>query len=276
MTIYKKKIILITGDEIRHNYFYQMLFKDQRFEIVKCYAEEGSNSLEVRTFSNTESSDIEKKHVLDRKNSEIEYFSKYIDIDSFNNPVFKKIPLKAINNSDVIDEIIQIKPDILACYGSSLINSNLLNIFEGKFLNVHLGLSPYYRGSGTNIWPLINNQVDMVGLTFMYIDAGIDTGEIIHQVRADIFAGDTPHMIGNRLIKKMTIIYSDIIANLANLKTMKQPKNIENFLYKKKDFNQEACEKLYKNFSNQMIDKYLQNYSEKDLPFIVQNPLINN
>ena len=42
----------------------------------------------------------------------------------------------------------------------------------------------------------------MVGATFMYIDAGIDTGEIIHQIRADIVIGDSPHSIGNRLIKK--------------------------------------------------------------------------
>ena len=32
----------------------------------------------------------------------------------------------------------------------------------------------------------------MVGATFMYIDPGIDTGEIIHQSR-DIVIGDSPH-----------------------------------------------------------------------------------
>ena len=54
-------------------------------------------------------------------------------------------------------------------------------MFSRKFLNVHLGLSPYYRGSGTNVWPLINTEPDMVGAT-LCIDAGIDNGEIIHQI----------------------------------------------------------------------------------------------
>ena len=112
------------------------------------------------------------------------------------------------------------KPDLLVCYGSSLIKSDLLRKFEGRFLNVHLGLSPYYRGSGTNVWPLINIEPDMVGATFMYIDAGIDTGKIIHQIRADVYLGDSPHTIGNRLIRKMTSTYAEIVCNFNDLEPL--------------------------------------------------------
>ena len=173
-----------------------------------------------------------------------------------------------INNDDIVTEIIDLKPDLLVCYGSSLVKSKLLEEFEGRFLNVHLGLSPYYRGSGTNVWPLINNEPDMVGATFMYIDAGIDTGEIIHQIRADIFIGDSPHSIGNRLIRKMTSAYSDLIANFKSLERAEQP-SAEGKLYFAKDFDQDACRRLYDSFSEGLIENYLN--SDKKLEYIVSN-----
>ena len=62
-------------------------------------------------------------------------------------------------------------------------------------------MSPYYRGSGTNFWPFVNNELQFIGATFMHIDEGVDTGEIIHQIRANIFHDDNIHQIGNRLIR---------------------------------------------------------------------------
>ena len=56
-------------------------------------------------------------------------------------PVF--IKKGEINDSLIVSRIIDLNPDLLVCYGSSLIKSELLEIFKGKFINVHLGLSPY-------------------------------------------------------------------------------------------------------------------------------------
>src|SRR5690606_10372264 len=102
----------------------------------------------------------------------------------------------------------------------SLIREPLLSAFQGRFLNVHLGLSPYYRGSGTNFWPLVNGEPEFVGATFMHIDAGVDTGEVIHQIRARIFPGDTPHQIGNRLIADMARVYAALIRDFDRLERM--------------------------------------------------------
>ena len=81
-----------------------------------------------------------------------------------------------INNIHIVKKILKLNPDLLICYGSSLINSVLLEKFKERFINVHLGLSPYYRGAGTNIWPLINLEPQYVGAPFMFIDARVDTG----------------------------------------------------------------------------------------------------
>lgn len=267
-------VVILTGNELRHKFFFQVLINDSRFNIIKCFAEDASQSLEARIFSNKNSSEIEKKHVLNRKKSEKEFFSSYIKNKNFYDNIFKVISSGSVNNKVVVDEIISCNPDIIVSFGCSLIKSKLLKIYKNKFLNVHLGLSPYYRGSGTNVWPLINNEIEMVGLTFMYIDEGIDTGKIIHQKRAEIYEGDDPHMIGNRLIRDMAYIYSDIIANFEMMHGFNQISADKEYLYTKKDFDEYACNKLYKNFSDGIVENYIENYKKINFLPIIENPIL--
>ena len=261
------RIAILTGSEIRHEYFRRKIASNENISVVGCFCEGDEKSLERRVRANDDSSSIEIKHVEARLQSESDFFGDYIAVSAdVSKPTL--IPKGAINDTKIVNQIIDLNPDILVCYGSSLINSELLAKFEGRFLNVHLGLSPYYRGSGTNVWPLINEEPDMVGATFMFIDAGIDTGEIIHQIRADIFLGDGPHTIGNRLIRKMANTYADIIINFKSLVKERQP-IAEGKVYLQRDFNSEACVKLYDNFKNGMIENHLS--TNKSLPYIVIN-----
>ena len=262
-------VLILTGNETRHKYFRTKMALDKRINVLSSYCEGVEKSLQTRTESNPEASIIELMHVDARTQAEDDFFGISLKAmkDLSNSKVIKK---GEINNPQIVEEITSLDADVIVCYGSSLIKSELLEIYKDKFLNVHLGLSPYYRGSGTNVWPLINEEPDMVGATFMFIDSGIDTGEIIHQVRADIFLGDSPHSIGNRLIAKMTDVYCDIVANFEHLTREAQPIS-DGKLYYKKDFNKNACEKLYKNFSNCMIRDFIEQVDVEKLPYIVEN-----
>ena len=104
----------------------------------------------------------------------------------------------------------------------------------------------------------------------MFIDEGIDTGRIIHQIRPEIYLGDSPHSIGNRLIRKMTEVYAEIIVNFDKLSNEKQPKE-KGRLYKIKEFDGVACENLYKNLQSDMLINHLKMVSEIKEPYIVKN-----
>lgn len=268
-----KKVIILTGNETRHKYFKSRLSIDDRFNVMCSYCEGNQKSLANRIKLSPEASQIEKLHVEARTQSEIDFFSSYIDAskDLSKSKVIKK---GEINNTDIVNQILNLNPDLLVCYGSSLIKSKLLSVFKGRFLNVHLGLSPYYRGAGTNVWPLINFEPELVGATFMHIDSGIDTGKVFHQIRADFMLGDSPHSIGNRLIKKMTDTYCEIIDKFNFLHNEKQI-NYSGKLYYIKDFDYKACKKLYDNLQNGMIFKYLKNKKERTLPKIIKNRGLN-
>ena len=77
------------------------------------------------------------------------------------------------------------KPDVIIVYGTGIIKGPILE-YTNKIINIHLGMSPYYNGAGTNWWPMYNEEFEFVGTTVHYLDAGVDTGDILGQTRASI------------------------------------------------------------------------------------------
>ena len=270
----KKKIIILTGSEIRHKYFKQYLANDNRFKVLKTYCEGLQRSLKKIISESKISSNLQKKHLEIRDIYEEIFFMDYIkNTNDHSNSLF--IPKGNINSEQIVKEIESLNPDLLICYGSSLIKSSLLKNFKNRFLNAHLGISPYYKGSGTNIFPIINKEFDMLGATFMHIDEGIDTGKVIHQFRSEILIGDNPHTIGNRIIKKMTNIFTDLIVNFDNLQNKRQIK-VKGKTYYRKDFNNKVCKKLYYNLSSKNILEFINNKKKTSTKKIIENRLLIN
>ena len=164
-----------------------------------------------------------------------------------------------ISTDECLKEVKKLKPDLIAVYGSSIIKGKILKEFRSKIINAHLGLSPYYRGSGTNIFPFVNKEIEYVGVTFMYLDEGIDTGRIIHQIRPDIKFNDNVHDIGNKLILKMFEYYKRLIINFKKIKIKKSiiNNNNNNKYYKRKDFSAKTIKILNKNLKSGLIRDYL-------------------
>ena len=266
-----KRIVILTGSELRHTYFRKKISISDKILVLKTFCEGIEKSLQSRVKSNKNSSEIELLHVESRTKSELDYFGDYInETEDFSNPEF--IKKGSINDNQVVEQIYNLNPDLIICYGSSIIKSSLLDDFKGRFLNVHLGLSPYYRGSGTNVWPIIDDRLDLIGATFMYIDKGIDTGQVIHQIQAKIFLGDGPHSIGNRLIKDMTEEFKKIIIGFDNLTPEKQVKSTTDKFVKRSDFNKEACENLYKGL-NDKISNFLINGASSEIQLVTNKGL---
>lgn len=260
------RIAILTGDERRHRFVRSAIAADSRFTTVAAICEGTEKSLGARTAANPNAGRLEQLHVAARDQSEQDFFGV---LPPETVPLIN-IPKGRINDDAVVARIKDLNCDLLVCFGSSLICSDLLKVYEGRFLNVHLGLSPYYRGSGTNVWPMVNRELHMVGATFMLIDAGIDTGTILHQIRAEVFLGDGPHTIGNRLIKNVAAVYSDVIASFDRL-TDETQLQADGRLYKQADWNEDAARRLYQNFKGGMVEDHLTRFVEADHPPIISN-----
>ena len=98
-----------------------------------------------------------------------------------------------INTKEVYDFTNKLSPDLIIVSGTSLIKQLLLDIpaIIG-IINLHTGLSPYVKG-GPNCtnWCIANNDWHLVGNTIMWINAGIDSGNIITTERIDIRNSDS-------------------------------------------------------------------------------------
>lgn len=235
--------MILTGSELRHEYFIRKLEEEYRLDIVLAVQEGQEKSLETYVKSKKAVSEIELAHVTARNQSEIDFFQDYV-LGNEKRSKSLQVPKGQVNSADCVSKIKSSNPDLIVCFGASIINSELLRLFKGKFLNVHLGLSPYYRGSGTNVWPIINQEPHLVGCTFMHMDEGVDTGQVIHQLRAKFFLGDSPHSIGNRLIKRMVKVCATILVNFDKLKEVSTIVE-KSRVYKQADFDEVACIRLY-------------------------------
>lgn len=272
-----KKVVILTGSELRHSFFRKAFGLNSGIDVLKSYCEFTSGCLAKVIDNESCGASVQIKHLEKRSLSETDFFGSFVEYTpDLSNPEF--VAYGAINADTNVQEIIALNPDVIVSYGCSLIKEPLVKAFEGRFVNVHLGLSPYYRGGGTNFWPLVNKEPEYVGATFMHIDLGVDTGDIIHQIRARCFADDNTHQIGNRLISDMAGVFMELIINFDNLEKMIQPERSESDrYYRSRDFTPEATHTVYQNFDAGMVKEYLHDYEERvrNVPLVVNPVLVN-
>ena len=106
-------------------------------------------------------------------------------------PATKIIDVENINSPVVFDFTKEINPDLIIVSGTSLIKEQLLKLKPTiGIINLHTGLSPYIKG-GPNCtnWCIATKQFHLIGNTIMWIDKGIDTGNIITTALTS-FTGD--------------------------------------------------------------------------------------
>lgn len=73
--------------------------------------------------------------------------------------------------------------DYYVVFGSSYIKGDLIDfLISQKAVNIHMGTSPYYRGSSCNFWAMEDGNADYVGATLHRLSKGLDSGDIIRTV----------------------------------------------------------------------------------------------
>tara|TARA_Y100001958_G_C21151557_1_gene487612 strand:+ start:151 stop:951 length:801 start_codon:yes stop_codon:yes gene_type:complete len=244
-------IIILTTDQIRHKFFINYLFKQKEFNIIACFVEKNLHDHYHKKISK-----LQKKHFNIRLKKEKKFFSKYSKIKLKN---FFFIQPKQISKSRKFSNYLRMKNyDYVVSFGCSIIGDDLLKINRQKFINIHLGLSPYYLGSGTNFWPFVNNELQFLGATIMRTEKKIDKGKILHQIRPDIKKDNDIHDVGNQIIYKIVKDLKFVLKNQFKLKNkIFRFTKYKTKTYKRKHFDDQSLEKAYKNIEYGMIKDYL-------------------
>ena len=272
MTYYKRRVIILTSDSMRHKFFYSRLINEKSIKVEACFSEKTKSSKDSLyvDFDN-----IKSIHFNERARVEEDFFKDYVK-DNFNPDMWHSIGRGDINKKEFIGKLKKINPDLILCYGCSIISENVIEEFRNKILNVHLGLSPYYLGSATNFHPLVCEKPELIGYTLMYIDKGIDTGRIIHQARPRINIYDNSHHVGCKIIKDMTATYINLVKNFSKIEEKEQPSFENSIVCMRKDTTVETVNKMYLNLKNGMFLRYLKEKKRRDAlhPIIQQSVLL--
>ena len=108
-------------------------------------------------------------------------------------------PEKVRNNTEFIEEIKSLQPDVICvvAYGK-ILPKEILEIPKLGCINVHGSLLPKYRGAAPIQWAVINGE-KVTGITTMYMDVGMDTGDMILKEEVEIGKDETTGELWDRL-----------------------------------------------------------------------------
>lgn len=124
------------------------------------------------------------------------------------------VEIPHINHPDVLALTEQHNPDIIAVFGTSLIRGSLLEKGRLGIVNLHGGLSPNYRGADCTFWALYNGEPNQVGCTLHFIDAGIDTGNLIAHICPEVREEDDELTLFWRSVRDSAEVYAELLERL--------------------------------------------------------------
>jgi folate-dependent phosphoribosylglycinamide formyltransferase PurN len=171
-----------------------------------------------------------------------------------------------INSPELREFLKSIKPDIIAVLGNSVIKPEMISLPSAAMINIHSGLSPYYRGTWSYGWPVVNREPEYIGVTVHHVNAGIDTGDIIFQTRPLLKKDDDLNSIFLRVIAEGIELMVKAIAEISNkgdIVSHQQP-TCTGRLYQTKDFDSGVARTCLKNLEDGLISEYLSGKEGRD------------
>jgi methionyl-tRNA formyltransferase len=254
------RAIVLTSTFLRHQHAVNRLA--QRVDVVGVWQEQKSFVPERYATDAAEEAVI-AKHFAARDASERTWFAADATLRVAASRVHRVGP-NGCNAGEQIDVMRSASPDVVFVFGTGLLTRELIDCFPASIINLHLGVSPYYRGAGTNFWPLVNGEPELVGATIHCLDAGIDSGPMLAHVRPEMHVTDGPHDVGNRAIAAAAERLPGVARAYLEGRIAPVPQAGGGRLYRRADFTAASVIQLYKNFASGMLADYLGDKSNRD------------
>ena len=132
---------------------------------------------------------------------------------ALNNGIENILQPTSIKDKNFIPELQKLNADIfvVVAYGQ-ILSEEVLNIPKYKCINVHGSLLPKYRGAAPIQWSIINGD-EKTGVTIMYMEKGLDCGDMILKKEIEITKDETYKSLHD----KMAVVGADALIEALNL-----------------------------------------------------------
>lgn len=114
------------------------------------------------------------------------------------------------------EQIAALEPELILVIGwYYMIPEKIRKIAAKGCVGMHASLLPKYRGGAPLVWAIINGE-EKTGLTFFYLEDGVDNGDIIAQHEIEIKETETIKDIIGKVTDSALSITKEFIPKLAN------------------------------------------------------------
>ena len=259
-------VVALVGDHLRHRWYATRLAESDAVELRGVVSEQQPPQPRGRS----ESEDaLVRDHFAQRRDAEERHFADARAWEDLDAP-FVAVERGGTNTEPIAKWVAELEPAYLLMYGCGIIRAPLLEWYDGRAVNIHLGLSPYYRGHATNFWPLVNGEPECVGATVHLATLDVDAGPIVRQARPPMEPDDGSHDIGCKAIAGGA---DAVLASLPELDAGRLAPRAQQpggRVYRHADFDADpggAIAELRRRFAEGMIPEYLAAKPERDARF---------
>jgi folate-dependent phosphoribosylglycinamide formyltransferase PurN len=117
-----------------------------------------------------------------------------------------------LSGQDFLDKINGLNPDYIFCLVAQILKKNVFDTIGKKLINAHGSYLPKYRGAAQYFWYLLNDD-QQFGVTIHYMDAGLDTGDILFQRHFDYDKNSSAYKIHYLLAQAWGDMFNEFISN---------------------------------------------------------------
>lgn len=227
-----KRALVLTSSALRHQYFTSQVAS--QFELVGVMREPKKNYF---TQARAESTAVEA-HFAKLAEAEKEFFA---GTESAN----ASITVEDLNALEAVEAAKKLNPDVVCLFGTSILKTPWLEAFPNRIVNLHLGLSPYYRGAATLFWPFHDGRLECLGTTIHLAIAKVDAGAMLKRIKPRFEVGDDYYRITTRLIRDSLEQFPSAVTEYLDGKItpFAQENDPHARVMKKADFNEAALVK---------------------------------
>ena len=252
------KITLFTSNKNRHNYLINLLSEvsDELFVVQEC-----GTIFPGIIPGHYQVSQIMKKYFENVNNAQYQLFG-----NSYVNNKKKNIKILSMVSGDLNKCSIKslsdfLKSNVYVVFGSSYIKGELVDfLVKQKAINIHAGVSPYYRGTDCNFWALYDDNNHLVGTTIHLLSKGLDNGPILYHAMSNLKTNPFEYTMSSVKSAFHSIAERIKDGSIFKIKALIQNKRKEIRYSKKIDFKEEIVREYFEkkiNLSQKEFDQSL-------------------
>jgi methionyl-tRNA formyltransferase len=129
-----------------------------------------------------------------------------------------------LRNPETVAKLRELRPDIgISASFAYLLKPEMIQMFPQGCINLHAALLPYNGGWHTNVWPIIEGTP--AGATIHYIDAGVDSGDIIAQRQIPVEPTDTGGSLHEKITRDLIELFKETWPAIREGKNSRTPQD---------------------------------------------------